>query len=110
MKKIGVVLVSVLLLLVVATGCSKDPLVGRWENSDMESFYVFESNGEGMIGFFGIELEFEYEINEDSVTMTLVGEEAEEMAADGQNLTDIIVYEIKDDQLHIMGTVFTRAE
>ena len=110
MKKI-LVLLMITVLITGLVGCSNgSQLVGKWKNTDMEAYYQFESNGEGVLAFFGVELTFEYEDDGKQITVTMTGEEAEMLKADGDSIVDVLSYEINDNELNIMGTVFTKVE
>ena len=110
MKKL-LVLLMVTFLISGLTACGNgSQLVGRWTNTEMESYYEFESNGEGTLSFFGVELNFDYEDDGKQLTVTMTGEEAEMLIEDGESIVDILSYELEDDKLNIMGTVFTKVE
>jgi uncharacterized lipoprotein YehR (DUF1307 family) len=109
-KKIAFVL-AFTLMIVVLVGCgNKSPLVGVWENEETQSTYEFKSNGEGIIKFFGVELAFDYVDDGKSIVMTATGDVAKNLEEAGESITDILLYDLQDDELTLGGITFVKTE
>ncbi|MDO4748098.1 MAG: DUF5640 domain-containing protein [Eubacteriales bacterium] len=100
MKKISLVLALVLMMSFVLCACgASNELVGEWKGEEGE-IVVFEDDGTGNISFFGIEVNFTYEVADGEITMTPEDEEIGE--------TETSEYSIDGDKLIIDGSEYTR--
>jgi hypothetical protein len=96
---------AVLVLALMLAGCGGSPLVGKWENMDVEMAVTieFQGNGSFTVSSFGISVNGRYTVSGGTVTMTL------DAAAAGLPIgSGTSAFSINGSKLTLDGIVFTR--